>query len=623
MTNRLPVIVSIGGYNAAGRVSGHHAYRRMVLESLSAADRNDTYRSLASLMNLDGDPTDPERQAFIRDHTLIRKIESFDPHTVYCQTKAKIAGDAEGERLSFAMARRQMPTLIPDNWTLTDIDDRHVRVEVAGILNLMLPDARESAVCAAGQLPTGFDPGKQYASRNHPRGLQLAVCGASDAIHALGIPLETLKARVPPEQWAVYSASAMSQMDPEGYGGLMQNPMTGKRPTSKQVALALPQMPADFINAYVLGSVGSTAGIIGACATYLYNLKQGVEDIRAGRCRVVVVGNSEAPVVPDVIEGYRTMGALATDEAIMQIDGTDAADHRRMCRPFSTNAGFTVAEGAVYTILMDDELALDLGADILGSVSEVFVHADGFKKSIPGPGIGNYLTFARSLAATRALVGEETLRRSSYVQAHGTGTPQNRVTESHIINELAAAFGISNWPVGAIKAFVGHTMAPAGADQMAAILGAWQYGLIPGIKTIDHIADDVHSSNLNFPMQDLEFDPAAMTAAFINSKGFGGNNATGAVLSPDFTRQMLTRRWGKERMLDWERRSESVRAARADYDAACLAGSVDPIYQFGEGVLDGPDLTLTSAAISIPGYDQPLELDPPNPYPDMSDPDAS
>ena len=56
------------------------------------------------------------------------------------------------------------------------------------------------------------------------------------------------------------------------------------------------------------------------------------------------------------------MGALAEDEALMALDGrTDHPDYRRACRPFSDNCGFTVAEGAVYAVLMDDELAVQLG----------------------------------------------------------------------------------------------------------------------------------------------------------------------------------------------------------------------------------------------------------------------
>ena len=63
-----------------------------------------------------------------------------------------------------------------------------------------------------------------------------------------------------------------------------------KRVTSKQLPLGLCEMPADFINAYVLGSLGATGATIGACATFLYNLRQGVEDIQSGRRRVVMVG---------------------------------------------------------------------------------------------------------------------------------------------------------------------------------------------------------------------------------------------------------------------------------------------------------------------------------------------
>ena len=107
------------------------------------------------------------------------------------------------------------------------------------------------------------------------------------------------------------------------------------------------------------------------------------------------------------------------------------------------------------------------------------------------------------------------------MQAHGTGTPQNRVTESHILNELAKLFGIEDWLVSAVKAYVGHSLAPAGGDQLASVLGAWQHGFIPGINTIDHIAEDVHASHLRLPMQHVPFDPQAMPGAIINSKGFG------------------------------------------------------------------------------------------------------
>ncbi len=117
------------------------------------------------------------------------------------------------------------------------------------------------------------------------------------------------------------------------------------------------------------------------------------------------------------------------------------------------------------------------------------------------------MTVAKAMSLARRLIGDEGLQQRTYFQAHGTSTPQNRVTESHIMSALAGVFGIENWLVGAVKAYVGHSLAPAGGDQLAAIVGAWHHGWIPGITTIDHIADDVHREHLRFSMKHVEIDP--------------------------------------------------------------------------------------------------------------------
>ena len=410
----------------------------------------------------------------------------------------------------------------------------------------------------------------------------------------------------------------MGQLDNDAYGGLLQNPLTGRRPTSKHCALGLPEMPGDFVNAYILGSVGETAGIIGACATFLYNVKRAIEDIRSGNKRVVIVGNSEAPVVPHVIEGYRVMGALAEDEELKALDDSDICDNRRACRPFSSNAGFTCAEASIWLVLMDDQLALESGARILGSVPDVFVHADGYKKSIPGPGIGNYLTVAKAMASAKNLLGEQVLRQGSFMQAHGTGTPQNRVTESHILNELAKTFGIKSWLTGAVKCYLGHSMAPAGGDQLSAILGTWEDGLFPGIKTIDHIAEDVHDSHLHLPFDDIKIDPSSMPVGFVNSKGFGGNNATGFFVSPSKTEELLRKRWGAKTLTEHKKRSEKIEEAAENYNLRADDLDTKPIYQFGEGVVDGEELTISPEEIVIPGFRESVSLDIDNPYSDLS-----
>ena len=589
-----------------------------MIDALGEQDAAETYRSLAGIMKVEGDASDHAVRKYIRNNTLVRRIGLFDPEEILFHRSATLTGPS-GNELTFVIPVRQLPNRVPENWSVKELSDDAVEVSIDNPTEVLLPDRRVSRVTSAGQVPTGFDPGALYPSRNHPRGLQLTVYGASDAVHSIGIDWTTLRRLVPPDAFAVYSGSAMGQLDQNGTGGMLQAPMMGKRPTSKQAALGLCEMPTDFINAYILGSVGSTGAVIGACATFLYNLKQGIDDIRSGHRRVALVGGAEAPITPEIIEGYRIMGALTEDEALMTLDGTNEVDNRRACRPFSVNAGFTLAEAAVYVVLMADELALDLGAEIYGSVPDVFVNADGFKKSIPSPGIGNYITMAKAMATARSLIGDGGLRERSYIHAHGTGTPQNRVTESEIMNELAKTFGITNWPVAAVKAYLGHTLAPASGDQLTSALGTWKYGFIPGIATIDHIADDVHASHLTIGSGHIERPPESLEVAFINSKGFGGNNATGLALSPNLTLKMLEKRHGRDELLAHARRNESVREKARDYDQRASYGEATPIYQFGEGVLEGEDLDFDDATIQIPGFEQPIELNMPNPFADMTD----
>lgn len=618
MTTPLPLIVGFGGINAAGRNSFHHGYRRMVIEALSESKQDSTYQSLGSLMGV-GHSSASERQ-HIRDHTLVRRIERWDTEAVRWHNKFELQGSAMPNLL--VLNKKALPNPLPAGWAVETLDDEQVKVTVTSNAELFIPELRKSKVTSAGQIPSGFNPGSLYQSRSHPLGLQLTVFAASDALRSTGFSVEELKAQVAPDQFAVYASSAMGQLDTDGYGGMYQNPLTGRRPTAKNVPLGLSEMPADFVNAYVLGSAGGAAGIVGACASFLYNLKQGIEDIRSGAKRIVLVGNAEAPIVPEVIEGYRTMGALAEDEALMALDGSTTVNNRRACRPFAENCGFTVAESSVFTVLMDDALAMQMGARVLGAVGDVFVNADGYKKSIPGPGIGNYLTVGKAMGFTRSLIGEQGLRRNTHIQAHGTGTPQNRVTESEILNSLAQSFGIDSWPVGAIKAYVGHSMAPASADQLSAVLGVWNDGLLPGITTVDAIADDVAQSNLNLPLQHLELDVETQEAALINAKGFGGNNATGVMLSARTVSKMLEKRWGNKATTAYQHKAEQVQAQADAYDAQMQQEPMPLIYKFGDGVVQGEDLDVNSQRIKVPGFDLEVDLNVPSPYQDMA-PDKS
>jgi len=630
----LPVIVGFGGFNAAGRSSFHHAYQRMVIENMPQKERENTLLGLAAMMKLvrfeEGGYLDSEGQSLstadiierfseqILSSTLIRKIEDshFDVEAVHWQ-KNMSASPSEEQKITFEVRRRQLPEPLPASWTLSDIDGDRVKVEINDTVELKADSYRQSPVKAAGQLPTGFDPADHYNARFHPRALQMAIMGASDAVRSMGIEWKSVVDAVRPDEIGVYASNAMAQLDENGFGGMLQSRLKGGRVSTKQCPLGLNTMPADFVNAYVLGSVGHTSSLVGACATFLYNLRAATEDIANGKRRVAVVGNAEAPVLPEVIDGYATMGALASEDNLKRLDNTDSVDHRRASRPFGENCGFTIAESTQYVVLMDDALALELGADIHGAVSDVFINADGYKKSISAPGPGNYITMAKAVAAASAIVGEESVRERSFIQAHGSSTPANRVTESRIFDEVAKAFDIKQWPVSAVKAYVGHSLAPASGEQLVVSLGVFKYGLIPGIKTIDKVADDVLDERLNISTQDIEKGVGNIDVAFLNSKGFGGNNATAAVLSPQVVETMLAKRYSADEITAYESRREQVRASALAYDASATQGNFDTIYRFGQDLIDENEIVMNRLEIQVPGFANGIDLAMTNRFEDM------
>lgn len=634
---RLPVITAMGGISPAGRSAFHYAYRRLVIDKLPADKARQTLVNLAVLsgkarcndgqwLDQANQPVaidtwvDEHRQALL-DATLIRQLDDklFDPSRQLMHKHARLTPNDAHEDFHFSIRKRHLPDEVPENWKVVETDHNTLRVTVTGNMDVMLPDYNKSPVNYAGQLPGGFDPAKLYPSRNHPRGLQMTIYGMSDALYSMGIDWDVIRQKVAPEQIGIWACSSMGQLDYNGNGGMLQARLLGKKVTSKQLPLGFADMPADFINAYVLGNVGNTGTSLGACATFHYNLAKGVQDIQNGTHRIVIVGGSEAPILPEIIEAFNTMGAIASDNVLQALDGDNTPDYRRACRPFGNNIGFTLGESSQFVILMDDALALELGASILGSVNDVFINADGFKKSIASPGVGNYLTFARAAAATRAVLGEDSLRSRTFVQAHGTGTPQNRVTESAILAQIAKHFGVSNWKVSAIKSYLGHSLGVAGADQLACSLGIWEHGILPGILTTDTIADDVHTNGLEILLAHQEVGTEDFDSILLNAKGFGGNNATAAIMSPTVTRRMLEKRHGSKTMTAWQKANEQTVDNASNFEAETNRLPIRPVYHFDHDVRGGDDITFSDKGMTLRGYGREISLDLPNKYGDMSD----
>jgi acetoacetyl-[acyl-carrier protein] synthase len=185
------------------------------------------------------------------------------------------------------------------------------------------------------------------------------------------------------------------------------------------------------------------------------------------------------------------------------------------------------------------------------------------------------------------------------------------------LNETAKAFGIEKWPVVAVKAFLGHSIGVSAGDQMMATLGIWEEGIIPGIATIDHVAEDVHDSHLTISSEHKNIGRDGIDSAIINSKGFGGNNASATVIAPHIVRKMLDKKYGTGAMRKYHAANDTVSEVANAYDAQCLEGKGLPIYKFDHNVLDGNKIEFGADKIKVPGYDQDIDLAIKSPYADL------
>ena len=567
MAKPIPCLVGFGGLTPAGRGSHNLSYSRMIYDLESDQNKFNYLKSVLTLCGLIDETTEaPEIEQLILskenevlENTLMRKL------------------DYEFFRNTFWSYDYEMPAN------------------------------------ACGQLPFRLDPVTHYASRQHPKALGMSIVGFTDAMSDAGFDLRKEIDTYGRDKVGCFAGCAVMNMDRYSGDGLFASYPMGKRASSKHISFTLPEMTADFINAYVTGSLGITGHFIGACATSLYNLNAGVELIKSGKSELVIVGAAEAILGPPAYIGFSAMGAMATDERmtnLQQLLGEgDDLDYTKFCRPFGDNMGMVCGESAGFAILMSDRLALEVGANIRGCFLNVNINADGNKKSISGPGAGNYFSVGKTFKDIETVFGSKTLQEKSCFLAHGTGTPLNRITESHIISTFAKEFGIQNLPVTSVKSKLGHTMGTAGMDQIWCGLGALESQKLTGICTIPKLADDVFKDNLDFFLDNKEFS-SQKDIAFLNSKGFGGNNATSALISSSLTEELLQRRFTEKELKAWKKKREATLKLREKNFELAVNSDIEPIYEFDKDVLDLTDLEISKKNIKTKtGFNYALNSD--------------
>ena len=253
------------------------------------------------------------------------------------------------------------------------------------------------------------------------------------------------------------------------------------------------------------GTKGSPVATSTACASGGTAIQLGVEAIRRGECEAALVVGTDASVNPESLIRFSLLSALSTRNDI------PAA----AARPFSKDRdGFVMAEGAGALVLESLARARARGAVILGVVEGCGEAADGFHRTRSSPD-GKPIVACMTRALADAGVAPDAV---GYVNAHGTGTPENDKMEwvgiSAVFGERAGSL-----PVSSNKSMIGHTLTAAGTIEAIFTLYTMRYGLLP--PTINYAIPD---PALPIDCVPNIARPAKVSHAISNSFGFGGQN---------------------------------------------------------------------------------------------------
>lgn len=244
-----------------------------------------------------------------------------------------------------------------------------------------------------------------------------------------------------------------------------------------------------------------------ACATANHAIGEAWHVIKMGEAQMMFAGGAEAAIVPIGIGGFCAMKAMSKRND----------DPKTASRPFDVDRdGFVMGEGAGVLALEELEHAKKRGAKIYCEIVGYGNTADAHHLTAPSPG-GEGAARCMKMALR---LGELNLTDVSYINAHGTSTPQGDVCETQAIKTV---FGdhAKKLAVSSTKGATGHMLGAAGAVEMTACALAIKNGIVP--PTINIKNQD--------PECDLDYVPnqareMKVDGVINNSFGFGGHNAS-------------------------------------------------------------------------------------------------
>lgn len=347
--------------------------------------------------------------------------------------------------------------------------------------------------------PTEFLDRKD--ARRMDRFAQFAVVAARQALEHARLDV----ASYGPERIGVWIGSGVG-----GIGTMEENALILQQKGPGRVSpFLVPMMIPDMASGLVSidsGAKGPNACTVTACASATHSIGDAFRVIQKGDADAMIAGGSEAAITLLGMAGFCAARAMSTRND----------EPTRASRPFdAARDGFVMGEGAGILILESLESALARGVPIYGEIVGYGSTGDAHHMTAPAPeGEGAVRAMAAALA-DGGLKPEDI----DYINAHGTSTPYNDVTETLAIRRVFGEHA-DRLAVSSTKSMTGHLLGAAGGVEAIACLLAMERGMLPPTINLDEPGE---GCDLDYVPGEAR--PAEVRACLSNSFGFGGHNA--------------------------------------------------------------------------------------------------
>jgi 3-oxoacyl-[acyl-carrier-protein] synthase II len=324
---------------------------------------------------------------------------------------------------------------------------------------------------------------------------QLAVVASQQAIADASLDLASMDR----ERVGVYLGTGMggSSSIEEGYVRLYRDNASRLKPFTVLMAMnnaAGSQVALEF------GLTGPDLTFCTACSSSAVAIGEAARQIRHGYADVMLAGGSEALLTYGTIKAWEALRTLANEDA----DNPSAS-----CKPFSADrSGLVLGEGAAMVVLEDMESALARGARIYAEI--IGYGSSNDSSHITQPSVEGQARAMRRALADAGITADQL----DYINAHGTGTKLNDVTETAAIKQVCG----SAIPVSSTKSMHGHLMGAAGAVEFVACLMALERQALPPTA---HLAQPDPECDLDY-IPNVGRENVRVNTVMSNSFAFGG-----------------------------------------------------------------------------------------------------